>query len=91
MDKKNNTFFTNSLVNENISFKENIPNKTDINAQTDMSNENKNIKSNRIKNLKSLSININPNKSSSNRKERVYHKKFNLLQIEKKEYIIKNS
>ena len=76
MDKKNNTFFTNSLINENISFKENIPNKTDINAQTDMSNENKNIKSNRIKNLKSLSININPNKSSSNRKERVYHKKF---------------
>ena len=65
----NKTFFTNSLINDNISNNIDIQTKTEIN--------NYSIKTKNIKNLKYISIIKNPNKSSIyNKKEIIYPKKF---------------
>ena len=75
MDKLSKTFFSNTIINENISSaKEHLNEKTDIYTRTDISN-NKNQKNN-AQNLKYFSINSNKNKFSSNKKEMIYHKKF---------------
>ena len=65
----NKTFFTNSLINDNISNNIDIQTKTEINDYS--------IKTKNIKNLKYISIIKNPNKSSIyNKKEIIYPKKF---------------
>jgi len=81
IDSASKTFFTTSIIKENISLnKEHIPNKTDNDNNTDLSANNninnKNIKNDKIKNLKLLSIKNNQNKIPLNKKGMIYHKKF---------------
>ena len=70
LDIINKTFFSNSLINENIS-----KNKNDFHLQTEI---------NPIKNMRYISINKNPNKSALNKKEIIYHKKF--INLNKRKY-----
>ena len=72
LDTINKTFFSNSLINENIS-----KNKNDFHIQTEVNNDNQ------IKNMKYVSINKNQNKSLLNKKE-IYHKKF--INLNKRKY-----
>ena len=68
IERINKTFFTNSLINDNISNNIDKHTKTEANDYS--------IKIKNIKNLKYLSILNNPNKSSLYKKEIIYPKKF---------------